>query len=123
MNVGFGRQRRDALLLAAVEFPKPRDDLPHVGSCGKRGPAIVGRAPEGDPGMVELFDAFDDEPAEPWLALTAIISFLEEDERTRYSARVMHKNGADSRKHLELGFEKGWGTTIDQLAAFVEKLD
>lgn len=62
-------------------------------------------------------------PAEPWLALTAIISFLEEDERTRYSARVMHKNGADSRKHLELGFEKGWGTTIDQLAAFVEKLD
>jgi uncharacterized protein YndB with AHSA1/START domain len=62
-------------------------------------------------------------PTEPWLALTAIISFLEEDECTRYSARVMHKNGADSRKHLELGFEKGWGAAIDQLAAFVEKLD
>jgi uncharacterized protein YndB with AHSA1/START domain len=62
-------------------------------------------------------------PTEPWLALTAIISFLEEDECTRYSARVMHKNGADSRKHLELGFENGWGASIDQLAAFVEKID
>jgi uncharacterized protein YndB with AHSA1/START domain len=62
-------------------------------------------------------------PTEPWLALTAIISFLEEGEYTRYSARVMHKNAADSRKHQELGFEVGWGTTIDQLAAFVEKLD
>jgi uncharacterized protein YndB with AHSA1/START domain len=62
-------------------------------------------------------------PTEPWLALTAIIGFLEEGECTRYSARVMHKNGADRRKHLELGFEKGWGTTIDQLATFVEKQD
>jgi uncharacterized protein YndB with AHSA1/START domain len=60
-------------------------------------------------------------PSEPWLALTAIISFLEEGDYTRYSARVMHKNDADSRKHLELGFEEGWGTAIDQLAAFVEK--
>lgn len=62
-------------------------------------------------------------PTEPWLALTAIISLLQEGDCTRYSARVMHKNAADSRKHLELGFEMGWGTTIDQLAAFVEKLD
>lgn len=62
-------------------------------------------------------------PTEPWLALTAIISFSEEGKCTRYSARVMHKNAADSRKHLELGFEQGWGAAIDQLEAVVEKLD
>ncbi len=59
-------------------------------------------------------------PAEPWLALTAVITFAEEGGCTRYSARVMHKNAADSRKHEELGFNDGWGTTIDQLAAFVD---
>ena len=61
-------------------------------------------------------------PIEPWLALTAIIAFAAEGQGTRYSARVMHKTAADSRKHAELGFEDGWGTTIDQLAAFVGQL-
>lgn len=59
------------------------------------------------------------QPAEPWLALTAIISFDAEGTGTRYAARVLHKSAADSRKHVEMGFEEGWGTTIDQLAAFV----
>jgi len=62
-------------------------------------------------------------PTEPWLALTAIITFAAEGNGTRYSARVMHKNAADSRKHEEMGFQEGWGTTIDQLAAFVEHLE
>ena len=60
-------------------------------------------------------------PTEPWLALTAVISFEEEGKGTRYSARVMHKSAADSRKHDELGFSEGWGTAIDQLAACVSK--
>jgi uncharacterized protein YndB with AHSA1/START domain len=60
-------------------------------------------------------------PVEPWLALTAIITFVPEEQGTRYAARVMHKSAADSRKHAELGFEEGWGTTISQLAAFVEQ--
>lgn len=59
-------------------------------------------------------------PIEPWLTLTAIITFEREGEGTQYSARVMHKSGADSRKHEEMGFHEGWGTTISQLAAFVE---
>lgn len=62
-------------------------------------------------------------PTEPWLALTAIITFAAEGHGTRYSARVMHKNAADSRKHEEMGFQEGWGTTIEQLAAFVEHLE
>ncbi len=61
-------------------------------------------------------------PIEPWLALTAIMTFETEGRGTRYSARVMHKNAGDSRKHEEMGFYEGWGTTIDQLAAFVERL-
>ena len=59
------------------------------------------------------------QPAEPWLALTAIIELQAEGEGTRYSARVLHKSAADSRKHSEMGFQEGWGTTIDQLAALV----
>lgn len=62
------------------------------------------------------------QPAEPWLALTAIITFESEGSGTRYSARVLHKNAADSRKHDEMGFQEGWGTAIGQLAAFVERL-
>jgi uncharacterized protein YndB with AHSA1/START domain len=62
-------------------------------------------------------------PTEPWLALTAIITFTPEGPGTRYSARVLHKNAADSHKHAELGFDEGWGTTIDQLAAYAGELD
>lgn len=61
-------------------------------------------------------------PTEPWLALTAFISFALEDGGTRYSARVLHKGPEDRRKHEEMGFQEGWGTTIDQLANFVEKV-
>ena len=61
-------------------------------------------------------------PTEPWLALTAIITFEAEGSGTRYAARVLHKNIADSRKHEEMGFQDGWGTAIDQLAGLVEQL-
>ncbi|KQY15408.1 SRPBCC family protein [Rhizobium sp. Root482] len=61
------------------------------------------------------------QPAEPWLALTAIITFEAQESGTRYSARVLHRNAADSRKHEELGFHEGWGTAIDQLAEFAER--
>jgi len=62
------------------------------------------------------------QPAEPWLALTAIIAFEAQESGTRYSARVLHKNTADSQKHEEMGFHDGWGTTIDQLAVFAERI-
>jgi uncharacterized protein YndB with AHSA1/START domain len=60
-------------------------------------------------------------PTEPWLALTAIMTFDAEAAGTRYAARVMHKNDEDSRKHEEMGFEQGWGSAIAQLAALVER--
>jgi uncharacterized protein YndB with AHSA1/START domain len=61
-------------------------------------------------------------PTEPWLALTAIITFTPEGTGTRYAARVLHKNAADSKKHDEMGFQDGWGTAIDQLSAVAARL-
>lgn len=61
-------------------------------------------------------------PAEPWLALTSIITMEDEGRGTRYIARAIHKNPEDSRRHAELGFEQGWGTAIEQLANLAEKL-
>ena len=62
------------------------------------------------------------QPTEPWLALTAIMTFAAEGSGTRYSARVLHKDAANSRKHEEMGFHEGWGATIDQLAVYVRQL-
>ena len=61
------------------------------------------------------------QPAEPWLALTAILTFEAQDGGTLYAARVLHKNPEDSRKHDEMGFQDGWGTAIGQLAGLVER--
>ena len=59
-------------------------------------------------------------PIEPWLAVTAIMSFEPVGKGTQYSARVLHKTESDSRKHEEMGFQEGWGTAINQLAQLVE---
>src|SRR3546814_7900566 len=61
------------------------------------------------------------QPAEPWLALTEILTFEAQDGGTLYSARVLHKSPEDSAKHVEMGFHEGWGTAIGQLAAVLEK--
>jgi uncharacterized protein YndB with AHSA1/START domain len=61
------------------------------------------------------------QPAEPWLAITAILTFEAEGDGTLYSARVLHKNPEDSAKHDEMGFQEGWGTAIGQLAGLLER--
>ena len=60
-------------------------------------------------------------PAEPWLAITAILTFEAQDGGTLYAARVLHKNPEDSAKHDEMGFQEGWGTAIGQLAALIDR--
>jgi uncharacterized protein YndB with AHSA1/START domain len=62
-------------------------------------------------------------PFEPWLALTAIITFTAEAGGTRYAARVLHRSAADARKHDEMGFQQGWGTAIGQLADYTARMD
>jgi uncharacterized protein YndB with AHSA1/START domain len=61
------------------------------------------------------------QPAEPWLALTAILTFEAQDGGTLYAAHVLHKSPEDSRKHDEMGFQEGWGTAIGQLAGLLER--
>lgn len=61
------------------------------------------------------------QPTEPWLALTAILTFEPQDGGTLYAARVLHKSPEDSAKHDEMGFYEGWGTAIGQLAKLVER--
>jgi len=62
-------------------------------------------------------------PAEPFLAMTAIISMSDEGKGTRYTADVLHKNEADSKRHLQMGFEDGWGKVIDQLEIFASRFE
>lgn len=63
------------------------------------------------------------QPFEPWLALTAIITFEAEHGGTRYTSRVLHRTPEDSRKHEDMGFHEGWGTVIEQLAAYAGALE
>jgi uncharacterized protein YndB with AHSA1/START domain len=61
-------------------------------------------------------------PIEPWLALTAIITFEPQDGGTLYAARVLHRSPEESRRHDEMGFHEGWGTAISQLAAHLDRM-
>lgn len=61
------------------------------------------------------------EPAEkPFM--TVILTFDDENGKTRYTARVRHWNVADREAHESMGFHEGWGKCTDQLAALVTKL-
>lgn len=61
------------------------------------------------------------QPAEPWLAMTAILTFEAKDGGTLYSSRVLHKSPEDTARHEEMGFHDGWGTVLGQLAEMLER--
>lgn len=54
--------------------------------------------------------------------MTAIVTFEDENGRTRYTARVRHWSVADRETHEKMGFHEGWGRATDQLAALAAKL-
>lgn len=54
--------------------------------------------------------------------MTSIVTMEDEDGGTRYVARALHRNPADSRKHEEMGFYDGWSRVIDQLGRLAETL-
>lgn len=61
------------------------------------------------------------EPAEkPFM--TVILTFGDEDGKTRSRARVRHWSVADREAHEQMGFHRGWGQCADQLAALVANL-
>ncbi|HET9159855.1 MAG TPA: SRPBCC family protein [Caulobacteraceae bacterium] len=58
---------------------------------------------------------------EPYpVPITAIITLTEAAGGTEYACLVLHKNAADAKQHLDMGFHDGWGTVIDQLTGLVE---
>jgi uncharacterized protein YndB with AHSA1/START domain len=54
--------------------------------------------------------------------MTAIITFDDEDGKTRYTARVRHWSADDKKTHEDMGFHSGWGQCADQLAALAKKI-
>ncbi|MFP2924939.1 SRPBCC domain-containing protein [Pyxidicoccus sp. 3LG] len=57
-----------------------------------------------------------------FLSLTAILTLEDHPQGTRYTAHVMHSDAAARQKHVDLGFEQGWGTVANQLVSFAEQL-
>ena len=52
--------------------------------------------------------------------MVVIIEFAAEGDGTRYTARVRHWTDEALKQHEAMGFESGWGTVADQLAALAE---
>lgn len=58
--------------------------------------------------------------AEPFI--TAIVTFADEGQGTRYTALVRHWTEAAKKRHEEMGFHAGWGKATDQLEALAKSL-
>ncbi|RYG38514.1 polyketide cyclase [bacterium] len=54
--------------------------------------------------------------------ILAIITFEEEDGKTRYTARVRHFSVEAKEKHEEMGFHDGWGTGLSQFEEILATL-
>lgn len=59
-------------------------------------------------------------PAKPFF--TGIITFADEGQGTRYTARARHWTAEDMKGHEEMGFHDGWGKAADQLEALARTL-
>ena len=53
--------------------------------------------------------------------MTATITLEDEDGGTRYTAHVGHGSVEDRERHEAMGFYKGWGRCLEQIAALVER--
>jgi uncharacterized protein YndB with AHSA1/START domain len=94
---------------------------------------VVMRSPEGqdmpNPGVyLEVVEnerlVFTDAYTEAWKPsakpfMTVILTFEDEDGKTRYTARVRHWTAEDKEAHEKMGFHVGWGICTDQLTALV----
>lgn len=48
---------------------------------------------------------------------TCVLTFEEENGKTRYTARARHWTAEDCKAHEDMGFHTGWGIATDQLVA------
>ena len=53
---------------------------------------------------------------------TGVLTFEDEDGKTRYTARARHWTVEDAKAHEAMGFYVGWGIATDQLAALAATL-
>lgn len=97
---------------------------------------IVMRSPEGEEypnaGVyLEVVEnerlVFTDAYTEGWVPsqkpfFTGIITFADENGKTRYIARARHWTAEDAKAHEEMGFVEGWNTCADQLEALAQSL-
>lgn len=55
-------------------------------------------------------------------AFTAVISLEAHERGTKYTARVMHGDDEDCKRHAQMGFRDGWGKALDQLVAMAKEM-
>jgi uncharacterized protein YndB with AHSA1/START domain len=53
--------------------------------------------------------------------MTLVLTFEEEDGKTRYTARILHWTVEDREAHEKMGFHQGWNQCADQLVALVTR--
>jgi len=53
---------------------------------------------------------------------TCVLTFGNEDDKTRYTARALHWTREDRETHEKMGFHQGWGIATDQMAALAKTL-
>ena len=97
---------------------------------------IVMRSPEGDeypnPGVylevvpgkkIVTTDAYTTawQPSDKPFC-TIVVTFDNENGKTRYTAVVRHWSEADKKAHEDMGFHTGWGQCADQLEALAKTL-
>lgn len=58
----------------------------------------------------------------PKMFLTVVVRMEPEGNGARYSAMALHQDAESRQKHLDMGFNEGWGAVLDQLAVLVKKM-
>ncbi|MGE0045557.1 MAG: SRPBCC family protein [Hyphomonadaceae bacterium] len=61
-------------------------------------------------------------PLQSWMPMTAIVTFADEGDGTRYIARALHTTPEHLKQHEEMGFHEGWGTVAGQLEEYANAL-
>jgi uncharacterized protein YndB with AHSA1/START domain len=75
------------------------------------------------PERLVFTDAFTDAwvpSAKPFM--TCVMTFEEQDGRTKLTARALHGSAADREAHEKMGFYRGWGESLDRLEAHLATL-
>ncbi|WP_437813975.1 SRPBCC family protein [Sorangium sp. So ce1078] len=52
--------------------------------------------------------------------MTVVLTFEDQDGKTKYTARALHWTAADREAHEQMGFHEGWGQCAAQLEAVVK---